>query len=277
MSRARRAIAVIVGICASALGSRSAPAAPPARTAPKPAAKPAPAPPPLAPLAILPSIARVKVTSHGSAVSVVEEVNLPRGEWRGETLRFHVAFGAPGPRAIDAHLVALGDGELEPEDDDEGEPLAVERVARRPPSAHPLLGRETMAGVVVTLPGDVLAKAFTKGNMATLRIRTLADATEPDATGASSVVVRLGASRGTPLTLGRITASAAAPAPAIVRAEAKLCGPEADPHPLAVGIVPRPAESDPQQQPTIAPVLSVRHASDDLCVRLWHAPATKAP
>jgi len=212
----------------------------------------------------------VKVVSHGNAIAVIQDVNLPRGEWKGETLRFHVAFGAPGPRAIDAHLVGLGDGELEPADDEMGEVLAVERVPRRPSSAHPLLGRETMAGIVVTVPAAALVKALARGNMATLRIRSVVDATEPDAAGASSVVVRLGASRGTPLTLGRITATAAASAPPLVRAEAKLCGAEADPHPLAVGIVPRPAQGD--RQGTIAPVLAVRHPSDDLCVRLWHVP-----
>ena len=127
-----------------------------------------------------------------------------------------------------------------------------------------------MAGVVVVLPADALTRAFARGNMASLRIRSLVDATEPDASGATSVLVRLGASRGTPLTLGRITAAAAPPAPPLVRAEAKLCGPEADPHPLAVGLTPRPPREP--QPPTIAPVLAVRHATDDLCVRLWHAP-----
>lgn len=274
-SRARQILAVMTVLGAAASCPRSAPAAPPKPVA-KPVTKPSPPPPPPPPLAILPSIARVRVTSHGNAIAVVEEVNLPRGEWRGEALRFHVAFGAPGPRAIDAHLVGLGDGELEPPDDDSGEVLAIERVPRRPPSAHPLLGRETMAGVVVSVPADVLTKAFARGNMASLRIRSLVDATEPDASGASSVLVRLGASRGTPLTLGRITATAAAPAAPLVRAEAKLCGPEADPHPLAVGITPRPPRGDREQQVAIAPVLAVRHATDDLCVRLWHAPP-KAP
>lgn len=221
----------------------------------------------LPPLALLPSIARVKVTSHGNAVSVIEEINLPRGEWAGDTLRFHVAFGAPGPRAIDAHLVAVGDGELEAEDDDRGESLPTERVPRRPNNAYALLGAETMAGVVVTLSADSLRKAFARGNMASLRIRSLMDATE-DASGALGVVVRLGASRGTPLTLGRLLATSSERP--VVRAEAKLCGPEADPHPLAIETIPRLATAT--RGSAIAPVLSVRHASDDLCVRVWHAP-----
>lgn len=237
-------------------------------SSPPAAAKPTPPAAPLAPLSILPSVARVKVTSHGKAMAVVEEVNLPRGEWKGEALHFHVAFGAPGPTAIDAHLVGVGDGSLEPEDDEAGEALTVDRVPRRPPTAHPLLGRDTMAGVVVHIRPESLTKAFARGNMASLRIRSLVDAMEPEGTGTSSVVVRLGASRGTPLTLGRVVATAAPPASPLTRVEARLCGPDADPHLLAVGMVPKVAHTG---EPPIAPVLAVRHATDDLCVRLWHA------
>ncbi len=191
-------------------------------------------------------------------------MNLTRGEWKGATLRFHVAFGAPGPRAIDAHLVAVSDGALEAEDDEAGELLATERVARRPVNAHPLLGRDAMAGIVVTVKGDQLTRALAPGEMASLRIRSLVDATEPDPSGASSLLARLGASRGTPLTLGRIVAQAAPQQPAITRVAAALCGPDADPHPLAVNKVPKQAG-----EAAIAPVLSVRHASDDLCLRIW--------
>jgi hypothetical protein len=231
-------------------------------------ATPAHAAPPVTvppPLAMLPSIARVKVTFHGGhTYAVTHEINLPRGEWKGETLRFHVAFGAPGPRAIDAHLVPVGDGVLEPDDNDAGESLAIERTARRPVNAYSLLGRETMAGIVVTVKGDQLTRALAKGEMASLRIRSLVDATEPDASGASSLMVRLGASRGTPLTLGRIVGDSAAPVPPLARASAMLCGPEADTHPLAVGKVPKVPD-----EAAIAPVLVVRHATDDLCLRIW--------
>ena len=214
-------------------------------------------PPVVQPLPVLPSIARVKVTTAGGTIAVVEEVNLSRGDWKGETLRFHVAFGAPGPRAVDAHLVPVEDGALEPDDAVAGEPLPLEHVARRPPSAYALLGRDAMAGIVVTVKPDVMAKALASGNMATLRIRSVADATV-DATGAASAVVRLGSARGTPLTLGRIQTGPA------TRAEAHLCGPEADPHPLAVTVPNKPRIPD-----AIAPVLSTRHASDDLCVSVW--------
>ena len=92
------------------------------------------------------------------------------------------------------------------------------------------------------------------------------DATE-DASGALETVVRLGASRGTPLTLGRLSATSSERP--LERVEAKLCGPEADPHPLAIETIPKLATAN--RGSAIAPVLSVRHASDDLCVRLWHA------
>lgn len=80
-----------------------------------PAAVPPPKPAP--PLPILPSVARVKVTSYGQALSVIQEVNLPRGDWKNETLHFHIAFGSPGPRAIDVHLVPVQDGSVEAEED----------------------------------------------------------------------------------------------------------------------------------------------------------------
>lgn len=255
--RGRRATAMAILVAAVTT-------APPLEAAPTPPKGPARSTP-LSPLALLPSIARVKVTSHGSALSVVEEVNLPRGEWAGDTLRFYVAFGSPGPRAIDARLVAVGDGELEADDAERGEVLSTERASRRPANAHPLIGSETMAGVVVVVPASAFAKALAQGNMATLRLRSLVDAPE-DRTGALSAVVRLGASRGTPLTLGRITVTSSDKP--VTRAEAKLCGRDAEVQPLAVEILPR--TSPRAIGGAIAPVLAVRHAGDDLCLRLWH-------
>lgn len=231
----------------------------PARAKPEAAAS-------LPPLPILPSVARVKVVSHETTMVVIEEVSLPRGEWKGQDLRFHVAFGSPGPRAIDAHLVPVGDGALEPDEEESGEPLTVDRVPRRPGNAYGLLGRETMAGIVVHVRPDLFTKALARGNMASLRIRSVIDATEADASGATSVVVRLGASRGTPLTLGRIVATTP-PGLRLTKVEAGLCGPDADPNPLAVTVMPRLPRPN---EPTIAPVLSVRHATDDVCLRLWH-------
>jgi hypothetical protein len=222
---------------------------------------------PIGSLPILPSVARVKVTSYSGAVAVIEEVNLPRGEWKGEALHFYIAFGAPGPKAIDAHLVPVNDGALEPDDDEVGEVLPPERVPRRPASAFPLLGRESMAGIVVHVPAASLTRALARANMAALRIRSLVDATESE----RSVVVRLGSSRGVPLTLGRIAASAGSGAPSLAVVEARLCGPEADPRPLAVSVAPKLPPASHASDAPIAPVLAVRHASDDLCIRVVHA------
>ena len=253
-------VTLVVGLASGA------PPKPPPRVPTRPAAPAVP----LAPLPMLPSIPRVKVDVLKSQLVVVVEVNLPRGEWKGEALDFYVAFGAPGaPRAIDAHLLAVGDGALEPEDET-GEALVTERAPHRPASAYPLLGRDSMAGVVVHLKRESLARAFTPGSMAALRIRTVLDLPDEDSTGARGVVVRLGASRGTPLTLGRLGLSSRPGAPTPSRVEARLCGPDADPEGRPLAITPRPTA--PPATPPIAPVLAVRHASDDLCIRFWTPP-----
>lgn len=237
----------------------------PPKPAPRPPARPAV---PLAPLPMLPSIPRVRVEVLKSQLVVAVEVNLPRGEWKNEALDFYVAFGAPGaPRAIDAHLLAVGDGALEPEDET-GESLATDRAPHRPASAYALLGRDSMAGIVVHLKRESLTRAFAPGSMAALRIRTVLDLPEEDSTGARGLVIRLGASRGTPLTVGRLNLSSKPGAPTPSRVEARLCGPDADPTPLAIS--PRPTA--PPATAPIAPVLAVRHASDDLCIRFWTPP-----
>jgi hypothetical protein len=241
-------------------------AALPGEAAAAPPAKPAPLA--LPPLPMLPSIPRVRVEVLEKKIVVVEEINLPRGEWAAQSLDFYVAFGAPGaPRAIDAQLLAVGDGALESDDADAGEALTVDRAPRRPSTAYPLLGRETMAGVVIKVKSESLARALKPGHMAAVRIRTALDLPDEDAEGGRGVVVRLGSSRGTPLTLGRLTLLSRSGGPAPTRAEARLCGPEADPTPLAIGLIPR--SSVVPSVPPIAPVLSVRHASDDLCIRFW--------
>jgi hypothetical protein len=120
--------------------------------------------------------------------------------------------------------------------------------------------------------------------MAALRVRSLAPWPAEDARTGREVLVRLGASRGTPLTLGRVQLAALDPAAPIARAEAHLCGPEADPWPLALALLPALSPTSPappgalgsialpgSSAPVgpIAPVLAVRHATDDLCVRFW--------
>ena len=273
MKSARRAAACTLAMAAlPALATPLASAAPSA----KPAGHAPARPPPVAavgPLPMLPSIPRVRVEVLEKKVVVVEEINLPRGEWKAEALDFYVAFGAPGPpRAIDAQLVQVGDGSLEPEDADPGEALTLDRAPRRPPNAHPLLGRETMAGVVVHVKRETLERALTAGNMAALRIRTALDLPDEDAAGGRGVVIRLGASGGAPLTLGRVSLLAKPGAASPTRAEARLCGPEADTSPLAIALVPKlalPNIPGAAPAPPIAPVRAVRHPSDDLCIRFW--------
>ena len=99
-------------------------------------------------------------------------------------------------------------------------------------------------------------------------LRSALDLPDDDPKDGRSVLVRLGASRGTPLTLGRITLLAKPGAPVVARAEARLCGPDADPNPLAIALHPKP--TDPSSvSGRIAPVLAVRRATDDLCVRFF--------
>jgi hypothetical protein len=262
MTRAGRLV-IAVAAASLALAGEAA-AAPPA----KPAL-------PAAPLPMLPSVARVRLLVTKAQIVVVEEVSLPRGEWKGEPFDVYVAFGAPGaPRAIDAHLVPVTDGALEAADDVAGDALATDRAPRRPSTAHPLLGRDTMAGVVVHVTKEAMARALAPGDMAALRVRTAIDLPERDPEGGMSVLVRLGASRGTPLTLGRIVVASVPGGSPIARAEARLCGPESDAHPLAVALAgarPSNGRAEPERA-RIAPVLAVRHASDDLCVRMWTAP-----
>jgi hypothetical protein len=233
-----------------------------------PAAKAPPAP--LPPLPMLPSLARIRFEVGRDHVLVVEEVNLPRGEWRGGDLDFYVAYGAPGvPQAFDAHLVTVADGALEPADADAGERLEVDRAPRRPASAHVLLGRPQMAGAVVHVREAQLRRALAPGGMGALRLRSLLALPPEDARGGREVVARLGMSGGTPLTLGRLQLVAKEGAAPIARVEAHLCGAEADPYPLAIALTPKPAVVVQVHPAPVAPVLAVRHASDDLCVRFF--------
>jgi hypothetical protein len=227
---------------------------------------PASGAPAVDPLPSLPSVSRVRVEAAADRVLVLEDISLPRGEWRGGDLDLYVAFGAPGaPRAFDARLFAVADGALEPDDADAGEPVPTDRVPRRPATAHPLLGRPQMAGAVLHVRESAFKKAVTPGGMAIVRVRTLLDAPPEDPERGREVVVRLGASSGQPLTLGRIQVVTTGPKLRIRRAEAHLCGPDADAYPLALSPKPPPT-AVPSERAPIAPVLAVRHASDDLCV-----------
>jgi hypothetical protein len=223
------------------------------------------------PLPMLPSVARVRIDVTRAHVVSTTDVDLPKGDWRAGDLDLCVAFGAPGaPLAFDARLLAVPDGALEPREADGGQPLTAERSARCPETAHELLGAAHMAGVVVHVPEGAFWRAVVPGRMAVLRLRSLLALPEEDARSGREIVTRLGSARGTPLTLGTVRIDSSDESVRLSGASAHLCGPEADPWPLALAIVPRPnpppARSSP---PPIAPVLAVRHSSDDLCVRFW--------
>lgn len=227
--------------------------------APAPAPRPPPVPP--TPLPSLPVIARVRVDVEPADLVVTEDVRIARGDWRAGDVDVFVSFGAPGaPRAFDAHLIALDEDAFEPKPGDAGEVVSADRAPRRPPRAHLLLGRETMAGVTVHMKEPALRRAFAASGALVLRLRSLT----PRDPSTREVVVRLGAALGAPLALGAIDV-AGAPAD-VTRADARLCGPHADPYPLGVRVLP--ARAMPITYPRgVAPLLAVRHDDDDLCVR----------
>jgi hypothetical protein len=220
---------------------------------------------------MLPTITRVRVEVARDRVVVLEDVTLPRGDWQGGGLDLYVAFGSPGtPAAVDARLVPLSPGSLEPRTDDQGDPLVVEPAVRHTPSTQLLLGRATMAGVVVRVKDAQLRRALAASDAVALRIRSLLGPPVADASGARDVVLRLGSVGGQPLTLGRVQLVSLEPTAWVTRAEARLCGPEADPWPLSVALSPKPVDSDPSSRTAaVAPAMAVRHATDDLCVRWW--------
>jgi hypothetical protein len=226
---------------------------------------------PAPPLPSLPSIARVRIEVAKDHLLVIEEINLPRGTWVSGDLDLYVAFGAPGmPRALDAHLLSVPDGSLEPSADDAGEPIAYERASHRPSAAHLLLGPAQMAGAVLHVKEPAFRRAVSEGNMAAIRIRTLLPVPDEDAQTGREVVVRLGIEPSNPLVLGRLQLTSLEVTPWITRVEAHLCGADADPYPLAIALVPKPAVAKPASPGPVAPVLAVRHASDSLCVRFWN-------
>jgi hypothetical protein len=231
------------------------------------AALPRVRPPP--PLFALPTVPRVRLEVARDHVVVLEEASLARGEWQGADFELFVAFGSPGaPRAMDAHLQAAGEAGRDPPPDAPSEPIALERAARRPLPAYLLFGSPAMAGVVLRVRGPSFRRAVAPSGFARLRVRSLYDLPAEDALTGREVVVRLGVREGPPLALGRIEVLSLEPDDWLRGAEAHLCGPEADPYPLAVSVIPKGTRPLPPPAP-LAPVLSVRHATDDLCLRFW--------
>jgi hypothetical protein len=221
-------------------------------------------------LPVLASVGRVRVEAARDHTVVVEDIHLPAGEWRPGGAEFYVAFGAPGtPLAVDARLVPGPESSGETRAEDAGEALTVEPAVRRGPRAVALLGKAQMAGVVVRATDGQLRRAYASSDLVVLRIRSLLPAIAPDPDGARGVVVRLGAPGGLPLTLSRVQLVALESPGWITRAQASLCGPDADTWPLTVTVLPKAAAPAAEPRNAIPPDLSVRHASDDLCVRWW--------
>jgi hypothetical protein len=220
---------------------------------------------------MLPSLSRVRVEVARDRVVVVEDVALPRGDWTGGGLDLHVAFGAPGtPIAVDAGLLAAPLGTSEPRSDEQAEPVRVEIDGARPPGARALTGKARMAGAVLRVKDAQLRHAYDATDVAVVRVRSLLTLPAVDAGGRREVVVRLGAPDGVPLTLGHIQVASVEPGASITRAEATLCGPDADRWPLAVALTPKPARPPAAlAERPIAPSMAVRHASDDLCIAWW--------
>ncbi|MGH7327176.1 MAG: hypothetical protein ACREJX_02385, partial [Polyangiaceae bacterium] len=206
-------------------------------------------------------------------VVVLQELNLPKGDWAGGDLDLYVAFGAPGvPAALDASLVALADGAIESNPRDAGEAIPFDRAPKRPARASLLLGSPQMAGVVLHVREPAFRRATSPGKMAAIRVRSLLPLPTLDAQGGREIISRLGISGGAPLTLGRLQLGY--DSVSVKRVEAHFCGPDADTYPLSIAVTPKlapladlPPDADPR--PPAAPVLAVRHASDDLCIRFW--------
>jgi hypothetical protein len=202
---------------------------------------------------MLPSVARVRIEVARDRVIVQEEVNLPHGDWHYGGLDLYTAFGAPGPPlAVDARLLAPPAGAAESHPDDLGEPAVVERALRCGPGVQPLLGPVQMAGLVVHLKEAQLRRAFTTSERAVLRIRSLLRPPASDRHDVHDLVVRLGIAGSLPMTLGRIQV-VSIDGPRIAAAAAKLCGPDADPWPLSVSILPKPPSRLPMPSPEEIP------------------------
>lgn len=250
------------------LGGPHAKPPPPAHGAPPPHVFVRPAPP----LPMLPIVTRVRIEAARDRVVVVEELALPRGDWSAGSLDLYAAFGEPGaPLAVDAHLVAVPAGQLESRLEDAGEALSTTVATRHTPSSTLLLGKANMAGVVIHARDAQLRAVYASSDVAAVRIRTLLAPPLADSSGQRDVVVRLGVHGGLPLALGKVQIVSLESPGWITRAEATLCGPDADPHPLTVAVLPR-ASGTPSWIPTVAPVLATRHDTDDLCVRWWASP-----
>jgi hypothetical protein len=168
---------------------------------------------------------------------------------------------------MDARLFG-GDANGDPPADAASEAIVLEKTPRRPSTAYLLLGPPNMAGAVLHLGQAAFRRAVAPSGVARIRVRALYDLPSKDARERREIVVRLGTLGGEALALERIEVVSLESVQGILAADARLCGPDADPYPLAVSGVPEPSRATQAPAP-LAPILSVRHSSDDLCVRFW--------
>lgn len=213
---------------------------------------------------------RLELTKRQALVAL--DVSLARGASakEGDETDLFFAFGAPGaPRAVEAWLVPIAAGALEPAAGEKGVPLAWSYARKRPVTAAPVLGRPSMAGVVVHVPDAPFARALAPGGMATLRLRSVAALPTPTEGGAREWVVRLGDGAEGPLVLGRVEIATSEPG-LVDRVEARLCRSGVLGERVAVRVV-TPEGARAREPGLVAPVLATRKPGEDLCVRVTSA------
>jgi hypothetical protein len=219
---------------------------------------------------MLPSVSRVRIEVGRDWALVLQDIRLPRGDWQKGGLDLFVAFGAPGtPTAIDSILLSDSAGRDGTTGSGDVEAISVDLAPRALPSVNDLLGYGGMAGAVLHVRESMLRRAFSAGEAAIVRIRTLLSTRTADPSGARDVVVRLGAPDGVPLTLQTIEMVSLDRDRPFVRLEAQLCGREADERPLAIVGWPSASTASAGHPAAIEPSQAVRHGSDNLCVRWW--------
>lgn len=200
-------------------------------------------------------IARVHVEVAEDGVLVTSEIALGKGEWEDGDLRAHAAYGAPGiPLAFEAHLCAPREDGSEPE----CRPLPHEFSRAAPSDAAFVIGPAKMAGETIELDEKGLAAIFAEHPHAILRLRQLRSMPIADGTWHREILVRLGASRGTPHRLGSIEIEGKGLV--VNSADARLCGHDVKPTEIAVvrgGVASK----------GVPPRLLDRAGNEDLCVR----------
>jgi hypothetical protein len=220
------------------------------------------APPPTLPA--LPVIVRVRLDVSRERVLVVHEIVMGRGDYVGADIDLWVAFGPVLPRALDARLLSVAQSASAPDPSDPGEPIPFDKAARRPAHAHALLGKSTMAGVVLHVREPAFRRAIAASNQLAIRIRQVLPPPPGDVHGGREVLVRLGLESGVPLTVRRLDLTTSEPSGWLSNASAQLCGPDADPYMIGFASAPGGTQKTPN---LIDPSGATRRSTDDLCVR----------